>query len=59
MSPAEIGNPLVPNGFGKYQTQTYPSPSGNFVVHFYYNPSTSQAFYDIDYKINFSKNFGK
>jgi RHS repeat-associated protein len=51
----EIGNPGVPQGFAKYSTSSYQSPSGDFQVHFYYNVSTSKAFYDLDYKVKFNQ----
>ncbi len=39
--------------WGKYTTQTFRSPSGPFQVHFYYNSSSGQVFYSLDYKTVF------
>jgi RHS repeat-associated protein len=58
IDPADIGNPNVPNGFGKYTTDTYQSPSGPFQVHYYMNPSTGEIFYDLDYKLSFNSPLG-
>jgi len=59
ISPGQISNPAVPPGFAKYSTPTFPSPSGNFQVHFYRNPVTNQQFYDLDYKVIFQKGIGQ
>ncbi len=40
--------------WGKYSTQTYQSPSGDFQVHYYQNQSTGDVNYDIDYKAKFN-----
>ena len=50
----ELGNPEIPDGFSKYSTQTFNSPSGPFQVHFYYNPATDEVFYGLDYKTVFN-----
>jgi hypothetical protein len=50
----QIGKPEVPSGFSKFTTQTYQSPSGDFQVHFYMNPATSEPFYGLDYKAIFN-----
>jgi YD repeat-containing protein len=50
IAPGKLGNPNIPDGFGKYSTGTYNSPSGPFQVHFYQNPSTSEIYYGLDYK---------
>jgi hypothetical protein len=39
--------------WGKYATGTFKSPSGPFQVHFYYNPATGVANYDLDFKVVF------
>ncbi len=49
-----MGNPAIPEGFGKYMTSTYQSPAGNFQVHFYMNPTTGQVYYGLDYKAIFN-----
>jgi hypothetical protein len=50
MPPGRLGNPAIPQGFGKFSTQTFQSPSGPFQVHFYMNPSTGKTFYGLDFK---------
>lgn len=40
--------------WGKYTTPTFKSPAGRFQVHFYYNPTTGQAYYGRDYKAVFA-----
>lgn len=40
--------------WGKYTTPTFKSPAGRFQVHFYYNPTTGQAYYGRDYKAIFA-----
>jgi RHS repeat-associated protein len=58
ISPAELNNPAIPAGFGKYTTGSFPTPSGgSFDTHFYMNSSTGEIFYGLDYKsiINFGK----
>jgi hypothetical protein len=53
--PAEnLGNSNIPEGFGKYTTEIYQSPSGEFEVHFYKNPITGQVYYGLDYKAIFT-----
>jgi hypothetical protein len=52
--PGTLGNPAVPEGFGKFATDTFPSPSGPFQVHFYMNPTTQEVFYGLDYKAVFN-----
>ena len=37
----EIKNPNIPKGYGKYETKTFQSPSGNFKVHYYKTLYTS------------------
>jgi len=37
--------------WGKYTTRTHHSPSGDFQVHYYYNPTTGAVAYDFDYKV--------
>lgn len=49
-APGTLGNPAIPQGFGKYSTSTYRSPSGPFRVHYYMNPRTGQTYYGLDYK---------
>jgi hypothetical protein len=58
IAPGQLGNPAVPQGFGKFSTQTFQSPSGPFQVHFYMNPSTEEIFYGLDYKAVFNGNQG-
>jgi YD repeat-containing protein len=57
-APGELSNPAIPEGFGKYTTQTFQSPSGDFQAHFYKNPSTGEVFYGLDYKAVFNKMSG-
>ncbi|MCZ4283149.1 hypothetical protein O4H49_20390 [Kiloniella laminariae] len=49
-----LGNPNIPAGFGKYQSPAFQSPSGDFKLHYYYNPTTNQVIYDLDYKVIFN-----
>jgi hypothetical protein len=44
----------VPEGFAKYATETFASPSGAFQTHFYMNPETGATFYGLDYKVIFN-----
>jgi hypothetical protein len=63
-SGTKIGNPAVIadlkevggliSDWGKYTTQRFKSPAGSFQVHFYYNPTTGQAYYGRDYKAIFT-----
>ena len=46
-----LGNPNIPVGFGKYDSPTFQSPSGDFKLHYYYNPTTNQVIYDLDYMV--------
>lgn len=39
--------------WGKYSTQTFKSPAGDFQVHFYYNSATGAVNYGLDYKAVF------
>jgi len=43
------------NDWGKYETKTYPSPSGEFKAHFYKNERTGAIHYDDDYKSKFNR----
>jgi hypothetical protein len=52
--PGQLGNPAIPQDFGKFSTQTFQSPSGPFQVHFYMNPSTNETFLGLDYKAIFN-----
>ncbi|RFA24180.1 hypothetical protein CAI21_22540 [Alkalilimnicola ehrlichii] len=56
--PEELSNPAIPRGYGKYSTQTFQSPSGDFQVHFYKNPSTGDVLYELDYKAVLNKMSG-
>lgn len=47
-------NPNIPAGFSKYESPTFHSPSGDFKLHYYYNPTTNQVIYDLDYKVIFN-----
>ncbi|ODN43253.1 RHS repeat domain-containing protein [Piscirickettsia litoralis] len=40
--------------WGKYETQSFRSPSGPFKVHFYHNPEIKRTYYDMDYKSIFN-----
>jgi len=51
---AQLGNPNIPAGFSKWSTRSFQSPSGNFQVHFYRNPTTGEVFNGLDYKVNFN-----
>jgi hypothetical protein len=53
-APGELTNPAIPQGFGKFATQTFNSPSGPFQVHFYMNPSTGETFFQLDFKVVFN-----
>jgi len=57
-APGELGNPAIPEGFGKYTTETFQSPSGPFQAHFYMNAETGETFYGLDYKAIFNGNGG-
>jgi RHS repeat-associated protein len=54
VAPGELGNTAIPQGFGKYATESFNSPSGPFQVHFYMNPTTNEMFYGLDYKAIFN-----
>jgi hypothetical protein len=41
------------NDWAKYSTESTPSPSGNFQMHFYQNSVTGQIYYGMDYKAVF------
>lgn len=58
LGPGQLNNPAIPSGFGKYTTETFRSPSGNFQVHFYMNPTTREVFYGLDYKTIFNSMSG-
>jgi hypothetical protein len=49
-----LNNPAIPPGFGKYTTDTFRSPAGDFQMHFYKNPTTNEVFYGLDYKVIFN-----
>lgn len=51
---ARLGNPAIPEGFSKFVTETFRSPSGPFQTHFYMNPTTGEVFYGLDYKSVFN-----
>lgn len=55
IAPGKLGNPAIPSGYGKFTTETYQSPYGNFQVHFYMNKKTNNVYYDLDYKVIFNK----
>jgi hypothetical protein len=44
--------------WGKYTTETFASPAGDFQVHYYYNSKTGAAFYDYDFKAVFNHQGG-
>ncbi|MFZ3326176.1 MAG: DUF6531 domain-containing protein [Methylocella sp.] len=50
----DIGNPNIPWGYGKYVSESYRSPSGDFQVRFYMNSQTGEVEYGIDYKTIFT-----
>jgi hypothetical protein len=50
----DLKNSNIPAGYGKYESPTFQSPSGNFKLHYYYNPVTKDVFYDLDYKVVFN-----
>jgi RHS repeat-associated protein len=54
IAPGELGNPAIPQGVGKYATSTFQSPSGDFQVHYYMNPTTMKPYYELDYKTIFN-----
>ena len=56
-APGELGNPAIPQGFGKYTTPTFDSPSRPFQVHFYQNPTTGEIWTGLDYKTVFNNPF--
>ena len=51
---SDLGNPAIPDGFSKFSTDTFPSPSGDFQTHFYMNPTTGELWYGADYKSLFT-----
>jgi len=55
---SELGNPAIPQGFSKFSTSTFDSPSGPFQVHFYQNPTTGQIWTGLDYKTVFNNSIG-
>ena len=48
----KLGNAAIPEGFSKFVTETFASPSGPFEVHFYMN--AGEVYYGLDYKVVFS-----
>gem|GEM_PF-2678878 len=58
LGPGQLSNPAIPKGFGKYTTETFQSPAGDFQMHFYMNPKTGEPFYGLDYKAIFNNAFG-
>jgi hypothetical protein len=58
LEPGKLKNLDIPKEFGKYTTETYHSPTGDFQVHFYKNPSSGEVLYDLDYKAVFNKMSG-
>ena len=58
LGPGQLSNPAIPSGFGKYTTETFQSPAGNFQTHFYMNPTTNEVFYGLDYKTIFNSMSG-
>ena len=58
LGPGQLNNPAIPSGFGKYTTETFQSPAGNFQTHFYMNPATKDVFYGLDYKTIFNSMSG-
>jgi len=50
----QLGNPAIPQGFSKFATDTFASPSGPFQAHIYMNPVTGEVYYGLDYKIIFT-----
>ena len=50
---SELGNPAIPEGFAKFTTDTFASPSGPFQVHFYMNEG-GVVYYGADYKVIFN-----
>ena len=44
--------------WGKYSTRTHQSPSGDFQVHYYMNPSAGVVDYGYDYKVKFNVPLG-
>ena len=56
---SNINNSSIPDGFSKYSTETFQSPSGNFQAHFYKNNKTGETYYGNDYKTIFNSSLGK
>ena len=54
IAPEDLNNLAIPEGFAKYSTGTYNSPSGSFQVHYYMNPETGETYYGLDYKAVFN-----
>ena len=57
-APGSLSNPAIPDGYGKYTTETFQSPYGNFQTHFYMNPDTGDVYYGLDYKSVFNNMSG-
>jgi len=55
--PIALGNPAIPQGFFKFSTRSFNSPSGLFQVHFYQNPTTGVIWNGLDYKAVFNNAF--
>ncbi len=53
-----LNNPAIPEGFGKYTTDIFRSPAGDFQMHFYKNSATGEVFYGLDYKAIFNSMSG-
>ena len=58
IKPGDLNNPNIPPGFGKYATETFQSPAGDFTMHFYKNPTNGEVFYGLAYKAVFNKMSG-
>ncbi|MEN0119209.1 MAG: hypothetical protein AAGD15_21015 [Agrobacterium cavarae] len=58
LGPGQLANKNIPPGYGKYQTSTFQSPSGDYKVHFYRNPQTGHVLYNRDYKAVFNSMSG-
>ncbi len=56
--PGELNNLAIPDGFGKYMTDSFRSPAGNFTVHYYKNQNTGAVYYGLDYKVIFNSMSG-
>lgn len=61
LGPGKLNNSNIPKNFGKFETRTVQSPSGDYKVHFYMDPKATiedLKILDLDYKVVFNARSG-